>query len=58
MAGAPLHPADEPLDELTKDWAMGTLALLGGGLEGVEEEPATQGAAWAAIDQQLRATGL
>jgi hypothetical protein len=34
------------------------LSLLGGGLEGVEEEPSTQGEAAAAVDAQLRAAGI
>jgi phospholipase C len=58
VAGVPLHPADEPLDSLTQDWALGMLSLLGGGLEGVEEEPSTQGEAAAAVDAQLRAAGI
>src|SRR5271170_7100566 len=33
VAGFPLHPADEPLDDLTRDWASGMLSLLSGGLE-------------------------
>jgi phospholipase C len=37
VAGVPLHPADEPLDDLTRDWTLGMLSLLSGGLESVEE---------------------
>jgi hypothetical protein len=58
VAGVPLHPADEPLDELTREWAMGMLALLPGGLEAVEEVPTTQGEAAAAIQMKLEAAGL
>jgi phospholipase C len=58
VAGVPLHPADEPLDELTREWAMGMLALLPGGLEAVEEAPTTQGEAAAAIQAKLEAAGL
>jgi phospholipase C len=58
VAGAPVDPADEPLDELTQNWSMGMLSLLGGGLESVEEAPTTQGAAAAAVQAQLRAAGL
>jgi phospholipase C len=58
VAGVPLHPANEPLDELTHDWALGMLSLLGGGLESVEETPATQGEAAAAIEQKLEAAGF
>src|SRR4029077_14699449 len=31
VVGVPFHPADEPLDELTQDWAFGALSLLSGG---------------------------
>jgi len=31
VAGVPVQPADEPLDSLTEDWAMGMLSLLQGG---------------------------
>ena len=58
VAGVPLNPADEPLDELTSEWAMGMLALLPGGLESVEETPTTQGEAAAAIQAKLAAAGL
>ena len=58
VAGVPVHPADEPLDELTSEWAMGMLALLPGGLEAVEEAPTTQGEAAAAINDKLAAAGL
>lgn len=58
VAGAPVDPADEPLDSLTEEWAMGMLSLLSGGLEGVEETPTTQGGAAAAIDEHLQAAGL
>ena len=58
VAGVPLHPADEPLDDLTRDWALGMLSLLSGGLESVEETPATQGEAAAAIEAKLEAAGL
>jgi phospholipase C len=58
VAGVPVHPADEPLDSLTEEWAMGMLSLLQGGLESVEEVPTTQGDASAAIDRALRARGL
>jgi phospholipase C len=58
VAGVPLHPADEPLDELTREWATGMLALLPGGLEVVEEAPTTQGEAAAAIQAKLEAAGL
>ena len=58
VAGNAIDPADEPLDSLTQEWSMGMLALLSGGLEGVEDEPTTQGAAASAIDQRLRAAGL
>jgi phospholipase C len=58
VAGVPLHPADEPLDDLTRDWALGMLSLLSGGLESVEEPPATQGEAAAAIEAKLEAAGL
>ena len=37
---------------LTRDWALGMLSLLSGGLESVEETPATQGEA------KLEAAGL
>ena len=59
VAGVPVHPADEPLDELTRDWSAGMLSLLGGGLEAVEAPaPTTQGEAAAAIEERLRAAGL
>jgi phospholipase C len=58
VAGVPLHPADEPLDDLTRDWALGMLSLLSGGLESVEETPTTQGEAAAAIEAKLEAAGL
>jgi len=58
VAGVPLHPADEPLDSLTEDWALGMLSLLDGGLESVEEVPTTQGEAAAAIEARLQAAGL
>jgi Phosphoesterase family len=58
VAGVPLHPVDEPLDDLTRDWALGMLSLLRGGLESVEEPPAIQGEAAAAIEAKLEAAGL
>src|SRR5262249_21470256 len=58
VAGVPLHPADEPLDSMTQEWAMGMLSLLGGGLEAVQEVPTTQGQAAAAIETRLQAAGL
>jgi phospholipase C len=58
VAGIPLSPADELLDELTRDWALGMLSLLSGGLESVEETPATQGEAAAAVEAKLKAAGL
>jgi hypothetical protein len=58
VAGVPLHPADEPLDDLTRDWALGMLSLLSGGLESVEETPTTQGEAGAAIEAKLEAAGV
>jgi phospholipase C len=61
VAGIPLHPADEPLDELTRDWVTGMLSLLpGDGLESVEEPArvATQGEAAALLEKRLQAVGL
>jgi phospholipase C len=60
VAGIPLHPSDEPLDELTREWSAGMLSLLAPGLEGLEEStaPATQGEAAALIDERLRNAGL
>ena len=59
VAGVPLHPTEEPLDELTRDWSEGMLALLGGREEGVEgPPPSTQGEAAAAVQQRLRVAGL
>jgi phospholipase C len=60
VAGVPLHPGDEPLDELTQEWSAGMLSLLGRGLESVEPEavPATQGQAAEAVQAGLKAAGL
>ena len=59
VAGVPQDPADEPLDDLTEDWALGMLSLLGGGLEETEApSPTTQGQAAAAIQARLEAVGL
>jgi phospholipase C len=59
VAGVPIHPADEPVDELTQEWSAGMLSLLGGGLEAVEgPAPTTQGEAAAAIQERLQAAGL
>jgi phospholipase C len=60
VAGVPMNPADEPLDELTKDWSAGMLSLLGSGLESVEPEevPTTQGQAADAVQASLKAAGL
>ncbi len=60
VAGIPLNPADEPLDELTREWSTGMLSFLAPETEAVEEPitPATQGEAAALIDARLRAAGL
>ena len=65
VAGVPLHPADEPLDSLTQDWAMGMLSMIRGrsgtslpDLESVEVTPQTQGEADVAIQRRLKAAGL
>jgi phospholipase C len=64
VAGIPLHPADEPLDSLTADWAAGMLEHIripkgDAELESVGPViPHTQGEAAEMIDQRLRAVGL
>jgi phospholipase C len=45
VAGTAVHPADEPFNSLTQEWVTGMLALMGGGLESLEEAPTTQGEA-------------
>jgi phospholipase C len=60
VAGIPLHPADEPLDELTREWSAGMLSFLAPGIDAVEEVAtlATQGEAAALVDEGLLAAGL
>jgi phospholipase C len=64
VADVPMHPADEPLDEMTHDWALGMLKMIRGSneslpqLESVEADPQTQGEAAAAIEARLQAAGL
>jgi phospholipase C len=65
VAGVNVHPADEPLDSLTEEWAEGMLAMVRGPhgvalpqLESVDVVPRTQGEAAAAVEQRLRAAGL
>ena len=64
VAGVPMHPAGEPLDEMTRDWALGMLKMIRGTnesmpqLESVEAVPQTQGEAAAAIEARLQAAGL
>ena len=60
VAGVPVHPGNEPLDELTKEWSAGMSSLLGSGLESVEAAavPTTQGAAADAVQASLKAAGL
>ncbi|MBS0173811.1 MAG: hypothetical protein JSR64_07235, partial [Nitrospira sp.] len=63
VAGVPLHPADEPLDDLTREWSAGMLALLPSAtLESTEDPgaptPTTQGEAAELLHQRLEAAGL
>ena len=65
VAGVPVHPADEPLDEMTREWTLGMLSMIRGSnesplrqLEGVEVVPQTQSEAAAALESRLQAAGL
>ena len=64
VADVPMHPAGEPLDEMTHDWTLGMLKMIRGvneplpQLESVEADPQTQGEAAAAIEARLQAAGL
>lgn len=63
VAGVAVDPADEPLDDLTEDWASAMLTTIQGTAESPQFESAvsplqTQGEASAAIQQRLRAAGL
>jgi hypothetical protein len=60
VAGVPIHPADEPVDELTQAWSEGMVSLLCGGQESVEEAavPTTQDAAADAVPASLKAAEL
>jgi hypothetical protein len=50
VAGIPIRPADEPLDEIDAKWSAGMLSHLGGGLESGEgPAPTTQGEAAVAV---------
>ncbi len=64
VAGIPIHPANEPLDEMTRDWSLAMLSNIRGinesipQLEGIPTTPHTQGEATAAINRRLLEAGL
>lgn len=68
VAGVAVHPADEPLDSLTAEWAEGMLAMIKGPAGAAAPQPEasdalqgqlqTQGQAAAVIEMRLRAAGL